>query len=250
MTDIPKIVLFDLDDTLSKSKEPATKEMGQIFAQLLSVTKAGIVSGARFEQIESQFIASLPEGANLDNLYCFSQNAASCYARKDGVFTQLYSFTFSDNEAADIMSEIEQVLNETHMLDNEPSFGPRIENRGSQITLSALGQQAPGDLKKLFDPQQEKRKILRNLLVTRLHNVDIGIGGGTSVDITKKGINKTYAVYWTKDNLNIPIENMAYIGDALFEGGNDAVVIQTGITTIATTGPDETITIIKKLLAL
>jgi hypothetical protein len=42
---------------------------------------------------------------------------------------------------------------------------------------------------------------------------------------------------------------MLYIGDALFPGGNDEVVKETGIETRQTSGPEETARIIRELLA-
>lgn len=244
-----KIALFDLDDTLSKSKQTVENSMALVFTKLLDVMPAGIVTGAKFEQINKQFIQSLPKEANLNNLYCFTQNAASCFVYKDGVFSPAYAFAFSEQEAEKIIKSLEQVIEETHILDNEPSFGERIENRGSQITLSALGQQAPGDLKKVWDPDHAKRIMMRDKLVQRIPEFDIGIGGGTSLDITQRGINKTYAMKWIRENLNIEIQDMVYVGDALFPGGNDAVVIPTGIPTIETSGPEETERIIEKIIS-
>ena len=78
--------------------------------------------------------------------------------------------------------------------------------------------------------------------------VDISIGGATTLDVTKKGINKTYAMKWIQENLNIAIDEMVYVGDALFPGGNDAVVIPTGIPTIQTSGPMETLSIIESII--
>ena len=48
--------------------------------------------------------------------------------------------------------------------------------------------------------------------------------------------------------LGIEISELTYIGDALFEGGNDAVVKKTGVPTIQTTGPEETFSIIETFL--
>ena len=43
---------------------------------------------------------------------------------------------------------------------------------------------------------------------------------------------------------------MLYVGDGLFEGGNDAVVKETGIPTHAVTGPAETANVIEALLTV
>jgi phosphomannomutase len=243
-----KIALFDLDDTLSVSKQPIQEREAQAFATLLNTMKGGIVSGAKISQMESQVIAHLPEGTNLSNLYCFTQNAASCYLYKEGSFAPVYSFLFTEEESKEVLQALTDVLEETNLLEGEPSYGDRIEHRGSQITLSALGQSAPPEVKKVWDPDQKKRSMLRERLLPRIPNFDIGIGGGTSLDITKKGINKTYAISWLKEHEGIDIQDMVYVGDALFPGGNDAVVIPTGIPTVATKGPEETTLIIERIL--
>ena len=74
------------------------------------------------------------------------------------------------------------------------------------------------------------------------------MGGMTTVDITHKGINKAYGVRWLSEKLGIPAGEMLYVGDALFEGGNDIVVIPTGIQTRSVSGPPETLAVIEELL--
>ena len=79
-------------------------------------------------------------------------------------------------------------------------------------------------------------------------DVEVLIGGMTTIDVTKKGIDKSYGVLWLSKHLNIPVAEMLYVGDALYPGGNDAVVIPTGIQTHITSGPGETTLIIDRLL--
>jgi hypothetical protein len=43
---------------------------------------------------------------------------------------------------------------------------------------------------------------------------------------------------------------MVFVGDALYPGGNDAAVKKTGIQTIMTSGPRETMKIIKNILSV
>jgi HAD superfamily hydrolase (TIGR01484 family) len=242
------IAFFDLDDTLSISKQPIQEAQAKSFSELLSVMKGAIVSGAKPEQMEKQIIERLPADTNLDNLYCFTQNAAGCYKYEGGRMVEVYSFPLTEEEKGHIISCINKVLEDTQIVANEPSYGERIEDRGAQITLSTLGQMAAPDIKRVWDPDQAKRKILRNLLVPMLPGFDVGIGGLTSVDITRAGINKTYAMKWTTENLGIAIEDMVYVGDALFPGGNDFVVVSTGIKTIQTDGPDATSEIIASII--
>ena len=100
-------------------------------------------------------------------------------------------------------------------------WGEIIEDRGSQITFSALGQQAPLDEKKKWDADFAKRKKMKALLDKLIPVFAVRLGGMTSIDITKPGIDKGYGIRKLRDTLNIPIQDMIFIGDALFPGGND-----------------------------
>lgn len=243
-----RAVLFDLDDTLTKSKQHIDEQMVAPFANLMAHTTVAIVSGASFEQQLKQFISGLPKDSHFENLYSFPENAAKCCKWNDGEWKTEYAFSFKEGEAEEIIKALESVLTETHIVDNEPSYGPRIENRGAQVTFSALGQQAPVEMKHVWDPDQQKRKMIAEKLYPLLPNYDIKIGGGTSIDITQKGINKTYSIKWLSEKLNIPISDMTYVGDSLFPGGNDAVVIETEIPTIETKNPEQTIEIINEIV--
>lgn len=242
------IAFFDLDDTLAISKQPIQEAQARSLSDLLAVMKGAIVSGAKPEQMEKQVIERLPEGTNLDNLYCFTQSAAGCYKYEGGRMVEVYAFPLTEEEKGHIITSINKVLEDTQIVAHEMSYGERIEDRGAQVSFSALGQMAPPDVKKVWDPNQEKRKMLRNRLIPLIPGFDIGIGGGTTLDITRAGINKTYAMKWATEHLGIPIEDMVYVGDALFPGGNDNVVVSTGIKTIQTSGPEETSEIIQTII--
>lgn len=245
---MPRAVLFDLDDTLTKSKQKVEETMIIPFSNLLAKTTVAIVSGASFKQQLEQVISCLPADTHLENLYSFPENAAECRAWNGEEWKIEYSYALKDDEAAEIIAALTSVIEETHFVDDEPSYGERIENRGAQVTFSALGQEAPLDLKSTWDADHKKRERMVELLSLKLPQYDIKIGGGTSIDITKQGINKTQAVHWISEKRGIPLSEMTYIGDSLFSGGNDSIVIQTGIPTIETTGPEQTIEIINSLI--
>jgi hydroxymethylpyrimidine pyrophosphatase-like HAD family hydrolase len=91
---------------------------------------------------------------------------------------------------------------------------------------------------------------MRDSLQKRIPEFEILIGGKTSIDVTKKGVNKAYGVTWFANILSIPPQDMLYVGDALYPGGNDEVVIQTGVQTIQVESVEETGVIIDKLCSL
>ncbi len=100
-------------------------------------------------------------------------------------------------------------------------WGEEIEDRGSQITFSALGQQAPNKEKEKWDPDFTKRKKIKVFLDNLIPEFSVRLGGETSIDITKPGIDKAYGIKKLRDTLGIAIHEMIFIGDALFPGGND-----------------------------
>jgi phosphomannomutase len=128
-------------------------------------------------------------------------------------------------------------------------WGKLIEDRGSQITFSALGQQAPLEEKKKWDPDFARRRKIKTILDALIPEFSVRMGGATSIDITKPGIDKAYGIRKLRDILGVEIKEMIFIGDALFPGGNDHPATETGIVCIQVRDPDETKRVIKAILA-
>src|ERR1019366_8593992 len=120
------------------------------------------------------------------------------------------------------------------------TWGPILEDRGSQVTFSALGQDAPVDDKKAWDPTGEKKESLRAAVAPLLPDLEVRSGGSTSIDITRKGIDKAYGMRKLAELTSIPITRMLFVGDRLDEGGNDYPVKATGIRTHAVTAWEDT----------
>jgi phosphomannomutase len=129
------------------------------------------------------------------------------------------------------------------------TWGEPIEDRGSQITFSALGQSAPIGEKKKWDPDFTKRKAIKALLDKLIPEFSVQLGGTTSVDITKPGIDKAYGIRKLVDTLVVAIDEMIFVGDALFPGGNDFPVKQAGVLSIRVRDPNETKRVIEAIVA-
>ena len=128
-------------------------------------------------------------------------------------------------------------------------WGEVIEDRGSQITFSALGQQAPLEEKNEWDPDYAKRKKIKAILDTYIPEFSVRLGGSTSIDITKPGIDKAYGIGKLRDLLHISLKEMIYVGDALFPGGNDYPAEEAGVDSIQVKGPEETKRVIETIIA-
>ncbi len=241
--------IFDLDETLAESKQPISERMGGALALLLAQGPVAVISGGKLSIILANVANRLPEGTRMENLYILPTCGAALYQHRNDSWQSVYAELLSDIDVEVIERGILRAIEKTGVIDlNEPSHGERIERRGSQITLSALGQEAPLSEKVLWDPERTKRNMLMKALVDELPQFSIKMGGTTSFDITKPGIDKAYGVRKLSEHLSVPISDMVYVGDALFPGGNDAVVKETGIHTEAVTNPDETLTRIEAFL--
>lgn len=93
-----------------------------------------------------------------------------------------------------------------------------------------------------------KMKITR-LMAKRLPDLEVRAAGFTSIDVTKKGIDKAYGIKQIKKHLKVPVRDMVFIGDAIYPGGNDYAVVRTGVDYIPVAGPKEAKKIIRGLIS-
>jgi HAD superfamily hydrolase (TIGR01484 family) len=248
---MPKLVAFDLDGTLAESKQPVTKEMGELLGKLLQKMPVAVMSGGAYYQFEKQLLPALPSDALLPRLYLFPTSAGRCYMCKNGAWQTAYDHSFTEEEKTVIRKALHEALVETG-LDKPPPrlWGEQIEDRGAQISWSALGQQAPIEEKKKWDPDRKKRMPLRDAFLKRAPDFSVGVNATNTIDITRKGITKAYGIEQLATMSGIPIGEMLYVGDALKEGGNDAVVIPTGVCTKEVSGPIEAAELIEDILSV
>ena len=160
-----------------------------------------------------------------------------------------YEELLSQEEQCRIRDMIAQGARAVGCVDlDSPGYGEYIELRGTQVTLSALGQQAPIEKKKAWDPTHEKRRALQAAIAPLLPGYDVKVGGATSIDVTKQGVNKAYGIRQFSERYDIPVSDMLYVGDELAPGGNDSVALETGIAARAVKDPDDTKALIEELL--
>ncbi len=242
-----KLIVFDLDGTLAESKSPLDDEMAALLSSLLAIVKVAIISGGGWEQFQKQVLANLPPGDHLDNLSLLPTCGTKFY-RFDGDWKKIYSEDFTANEKEKIMGALQGVAAASGF-EAEKAWGDTIEDRDSQITYSALGQHAPIEEKKKWDPDFAKRKAMKVKLDQLIPEFSVRLGGTTSIDVTKPGIDKAYGIRKLRDTLGVPIEEMIFIGDALFPGGNDYPAEQTGAYSIRVRDPEESKRVIEAIVA-
>jgi hypothetical protein len=242
-----KLIVFDLDGTLAPSKSSLVPETAALLRDLLGIIKVAVISGGAWAQFEMQLLADLPHDADLANLSLLP-TCGTKFLQYNGKWTELYSEDLSAEQRKKIIDSLDKAAGEAGYRADKV-WGDVIEDRGSQVTFSALGQQAPLEEKEKWDPDFAKRKKITAILEKLIPEFSIRMGGATSIDVTKPGIDKAYGIGKLRDTLHISLKEMVYIGDALFPGGNDYPAEQAGVVSIPVKGPDDTNLVIKSILA-
>jgi len=247
-----KVIVFDLDETLTETRSLITDEMAELLGELLKQYRVCVISGGSFEQFQKQFIANLKvDSTQLKSLHlmptCGTQYYRYRLSKKD--WEQMYAENFNSAEKEIIIAALNEGIDETGYRIKTPN-GPLIEDRGSQITYSALGQDAIPAEKKSWDPSGEKKRKIRKVVALKIPQFEVRAGGTTSIDVTKQGIDKAYGMRKLMELLGVNKEEILFIGDRLWEGGNDYPVKLMGIDTIPVGGYEHTPWVVRGILAV
>lgn len=245
-----KLIIFDLDGTLAESKQPLTAAMAELVSKLLAKTRVAVISGGALSQFLKQVVSQLPVEANLANLYLLPTSGAALYEFQNDNWKKIYEERLSEKDKDLIEDALLVAAKKTGIINfSDRSWGERIEYRGGQVTLSALGQQAPIKLKKAWDRDHAKRHTLRDAIAELLPRYSASIGGATSIDVTKRGVDKAYGIHKLCERLGISESDALYVGDELESGGNDEAVYKTDVQTKSVATPTETAKFIKSLIS-
>jgi phosphomannomutase len=235
---VKKLIAFDLDGTLADSKSAADSRMTGLLAQLLEEFQVCVISGGKFQQFEKQLLSSLQAGPDkLERLHLMPTCGTRYYAYEpDGkAWKQVYAEDFSEPQKKKIIAALNKGFDDLGLREAK-TYGECIEDRGSQVTFSVLGQDIVDALgkeglrqKEAWDPDNKKKLKLRDYIAPLIPEFEVRVGGITSIDVTKQGIDKAYGMKKLTELLDITQDDILFIGDRLQEGGNDYPVKAMGI---------------------
>ncbi|WP_235750637.1 HAD-IIB family hydrolase [Nigerium massiliense] len=241
------LVAFDLDDTLAPSKSALPDEMRDVLMELLDRRPVCIISGGNYTQFETQVLGRLPQASTLERLHIMPTNGTQYYRCVDGAWQVQYAHRLTPEQVDACATALETGARELGLWEAK-TWGPRIEDRGSQVTFSALGQQAPVDAKKQWDPDGSKRAALRDRVQAELPDLAVHAGGSTSIDITEQGIDKGYGLSQLCEILELDPAQIMFVGDRLAPGGNDYPVLALGVQSHAVTDWPDTLEFLRELI--
>ncbi len=251
-----KLIVFDLDGTLAASKSPMDSEMTELISRLLDSKKVAVIGGGKYALFKSQFVSQLKlPKEKLEHIYLFPTTATSFYRYQSG-WKNVYLLELTKEERKLIKKTFEKVLKEINYVHPEKVYGKVIEDRGTQVTFSALGQDIVTVLGKKGVELKDKWKAkhtptkmkIAKLMAKYLPNLEIKAAGHTSVDVVRKGIDKAYGLEQIEKHIRVKIPDMLFIGDSIFPGGNDYAVTKTPVDYIPVNGPEETKKVLKHIL--
>lgn len=247
-----KVLAFDLDDTLAITKSPISDQMAETLGRILDEFEVCIISGGKFEQFKTQVIDRLhvePHRLNRLHLMPTCGTRYYRYDELDSKWRMQYAEDLTEAQKKQIISVLEASAKELGLWEEHPA-GDIIEDRGSQITFSALGQQATPEDKYAWDPDGSKKAALRDLAAQSLPDLEVRGGGSTSIDVTREGIDKAYGMQKLIDTLDISKEDILFFGDRLQEGGNDYPVKAMGIDCLDVGKWEDTVNRLETILAI
>lgn len=245
-----KIIAFDLDDTLCRAKSPMTEQMRPLFTELLNHYEVCIISGGKLEQFKLQVLDLLDlSSEQLHRLHLMPTCGTRYYLydEANNDWALQYAEDLSPEEKEHITNVLREAAQDLGLWTENPA-GEIIEDRGSQVTMSTLGQKATAEDKYAWDPTGEKKLAIRNRAAPLLPDYEVRAAGTTSIDVTPKGVDKAYGMRKLMEAESVAMEEILFVGDRLDEAGNDYPVKAMGIDTIAVEKWEDTALVIEALI--
>ena len=242
-----KHYFFDMDGTLAESRSVCTPEMDKALRALARVHDVIIISGAERSQMKKQlpFIGKILNSF-VYKFYVLSQSGTDAMQGRKRLWLRKLS-RFHHSVISSHINVIKSLIEDEIIDPND-----LVEDRGGQVAYSILGHNAPKEKKAAYDPDGKKRTALLEQYPLESQYVQVRIGGTTCLDYTAQGWGKAGNIGYLLGVNRWKIEDCVYVGDQLYEGGNDHEMIALfGKDRVKeVSGPDETLAFINSILAV
>ncbi|MCB9805548.1 HAD-IIB family hydrolase [Candidatus Nomurabacteria bacterium] len=226
-----KVFVFDKDDTITLSNEIMDEEMRDLFCQLLAQKQVAVISGQKLDNLHRDITNVLECKDLFGNLMLLPTNGSAFLKYQNGEWKEILSRKLTNEQVKKIFDAFNKALAEYgHHVENP--VGPIVENRITGVSFAALGIDADPVEKRKWDPDHKKREAIVKILAPMLPEFNVKIGGTTTIDVMDKSVNKATGMKDIAEHLGLSLDDFVYVGDALFPGGNDEVVMNIGVDTV------------------
>ena len=234
-----KLIAFDLDGTLAPSKSHFDPRMVTLFDRLLENFDVCVISGAKYELFQRQFLTQITREPHLlKRLHLLPTSGTRYYAFDGSNWQEKYAENFTPEQKKAIIAALDEGMKESGYA-VEKTYGETIEDRDSQITLSILGQEIVAELgdegvriKEEWDPDGTKKLAIRDIVAPKIPEFNVRAAGATSIDVTLPGIDKAYGINRLLEETGFVKEDILFYGDKIIPGGNDYAVYEMGVDCI------------------
>jgi HAD superfamily hydrolase (TIGR01484 family) len=238
-----KVIIADVDETICDSCQVISSEMAE---RVNHLTKNGyefvFVSGASTKELLRMVSSGLTEEHHL-----LGTTGTNYTLVKNNANEVIYDHKLSEEERIEIMQALDKVI--THFnIQSLTTKEDQLQDRGTQITLSAIGRNAPSEAKAKYDPTGEIRLQWVEFLKKHLdeNKYEMRVAGTTSIDVTRKGLDKEWAIREFAKFRNVDFQNVLFFGDKIYPGGNDYPASKV-VDCIAVKSPQDTLKKLKLL---
>lgn len=240
-----KIIIFDLDRTLAESKCALSKDMATALEKLLESHFVCIISGWDFPQFEKQVLSYMKNW--VEKLILAPTSWWKMYQFMNGLWEKIYSLDFTDDEKKKIIETLDWAIDALQLRPKQ-IWGAILEDRWTQIACSFLWQSAPVEVKEVWDPNLEKRKKIQAYVKDSLSEFSVNIGGSSTIDVTRKWVDKWFWVSKLQEMYWFLIPDMLFIWDAIYPWWNDYPPYKIWVESIKTESPSMTYDLIQKIM--
>jgi len=205
------VYIFDVDGTLTPSRQPITEEMREFFTQFAQNHEVYLVSGSDYDKTIEQLGQYIVE-----DLVKRSYNCSGNSVWERGMEIRKSSWTLP-GEAATWL--------ERTLITNEypEKTGNHIEHRPGAVNFSIVGRNADLEQRARYiahDNSTQEREKLAELFNKQFQdrlNIVATIGGETGLDIVERGRDKQQVF----DDFRNDPRKIHFFGDKAEPGGND-----------------------------
>ncbi|XP_063991305.1 uncharacterized protein LOC135169853 [Diachasmimorpha longicaudata] len=240
------VCLFDVDGTLTKSRQKIEPQMEQFLLESAKREKfdIGLVSGSDIAKLKEQ----LGEDVIAKYKYVFAENGLVAYVDEKQLPCESILTVLGDDSLQELINFCLKYISELTLPFKRGTF---IELRSGMVNVSPVGRNSTIAERDQF-AEYDKEHHIRDKFVQALKKEfpDLGltfaIGGQISIDIFPNGWDKTYCLRHIDE-----CDKIHFFGDRCDEGGNDYDIYQSDLTVgHRVTGPADTIKEMKILLEI
>jgi len=211
-----KIYIFDVDGTLTPSRQPMTKEFQKFFGEWVKKNKFYLVTGSDLPKLQEQMCYFDIEAEALFTC-CGNEMWKPDPSIVNISAEQVYRKEFKPPQ-----NLLTYLGHELRKSDYAVRCGNHIEDRGTLLNFSIVGRDCNLEERLLYhqyDTDNKEREKIAKTIRDGWPDLDAVIGGQISIDIYPKGNDKSQILEHIEKRHETG--EIIFIGDGIENGGND-----------------------------